>query len=196
MAVIGCWKNSFPAQIHTATFHNCSQMWLVSTHRDVCLISTWASDNGEKTNKTTKARNLSPSQRSFDSLNVSSLKYPLCTLTSFCFLPSLLAPVWRVSSLKWWRSPLWFHILSLLPPQCISLSPTFHSGNASGFLHVCPWHLAHLCGRVITLHCPCLAGSSSPLLRGGLKARDWVLSITATPEPCIIIIHTNRIHTQ
>ena len=117
-------------------------------------------------NKTTKARNLSPSQRSQRSwkLNVSSLKYPLCTLTSFCPLPSLFAPVWRVSSLKWWRSPLWFHVLSLLPPQCVFLSPTFHSGSASGFLHVCPWYLAHLCRRVITLLCPCLVGSSSPLL--------------------------------
>ena len=51
MAVIGCWKNSFPAQIHTATLHNCSQIWLVSTYHDACLISTRASDNGEK-NKT------------------------------------------------------------------------------------------------------------------------------------------------
>lgn len=98
MAVIGCWKNSFSAQIHTAAFHNCSQMWLVSTYRDACLISTWASHNGEKTKHKPKqpshgiwaqAKETKEAGNSmFPASNIPSAPWPHSALSHPCLLQS------------------------------------------------------------------------------------------------------------
>lgn len=175
-------------------------MWLVSTYRDACLISTWASHNGEKTKHKPKQPShgiWSPSQRAkeagnsmFPASNIPSAPWPHSALSHPCLLQSEGFP-----ALKVWRSP-WFHVLSLLPPQCVFLSPTFHSGAPVAFYMYAHGAWLTSADELSLSFVPAWWALSSPLLRGGLKARDWVLSITATPEPCIIIIHTNRIHTQ
>lgn len=131
MAVIGCWKNSFPAQIHTATLHNCSQMWLVSTYHDACLISTRASDNGEKTKHkpTQNNQSMKPEPKPKKLWFTQCFQLQISPLHLDLILPS---PIPACPSLK------------VFQPQVVEKKPslTSHSVSATSSVHFSLSHLA------------------------------------------------------